>query len=139
MAGGFEFSKNWSQNINQVPNSTILKYEYNIADARLAYNFGAPKKDFANRDRIFLEGRYLNGYFPEQPDQIEYAREINYNNVNAYLTELTFYRQNYYRTHYEFGFERTEDVPYGKSLSITSGYPHQVGIERPYLRAKYQY
>ena len=97
------------------------------------YNFRTHKKDFANRDRIFLAGRYLNGYFPEHPDQAEYANEINYYTVNAYLTELTFYRQKYYRTPYVFGFGRTEDVPYGMSLSNTSGYARQIGIERSYF------
>jgi hypothetical protein len=37
------------------------------------------------------------------------------------MSEFTFYRQNFYRTRYVFGFGRTEDIPTGISASVTGG------------------
>ncbi len=138
LAGGFEFSHNWSANVEQKPDSSFLKYAYNVSDVWLGVNFGTRLK-VNNRNRIFLAARFFDGAYLNKPDQVEYSEDIKYNSSNGYLSELTFYRQNFYRTRYVFGFGRTEDIPFGYSFSISAGYITQLGIERPYSAAKLAY
>lgn len=138
LAGGFQFSNNWSHNIDQEPDSTFLKYNYKVADVWLGYNLGI-HRDADNRNRIFLAARFFDGAYVNTPDQTEYEDVAKYNSATGYLTELTFYRQDFYRTRYVFGFGRTEDVPYGLSLAFTMGYLEEVGVGRPYGAAKFRY
>jgi len=104
----------------------------------MGLNFGAKRK-INNRRRIFLAARFFDGAYMNKPDQVEYEEDVRYNSVNGYLTELTFYKQDFYRTRYVFGFGRTEDIPYGYSLSFSSGYITQLGVERPYSAIKFAY
>lgn len=138
LAGGGEMSRNWSVNVNEKPDSTFLKYSYFLYDAWIGYNIGI-KKDIANRNRKFLAIRYLDGYYTEQPQQELYRDLRKYNNIFGYLAEFTFYRQNFYKTRYVFGFGRTEDIPYGFTFGITGGYVNQLRIDRPYAALKFNY
>lgn len=138
LAGGGEMSRNWSANVNGKPDSTFLKYSYFLYDAWLGYNIGI-KKDIANRNRKFFAVRYLDGYYTQQPEQELYRAIRKYNNIYGYLAEFTFYRQNFYKTRYVFGFGRTEDIPYGFTLGITGGYVNQLRIDRPYSAIKFNY
>lgn len=138
LAGGGEMSRNWSANVNEKPDSTFLKYSYFLFNAWLGYNIGI-KKDIANRNRKFLAVRYLDGYYTQQPEQELYRDIRKYNNIFGYLTEFTFYRQNFYKTRYVFGFGRTEDIPYGFTFGITGGYVKQLRLDRPYGALKFNY
>lgn len=138
LAGGLELSRNFSKNVFQKPDSTYLAYQYNIYDAWAGYNIGI-RKAVTDRNRQFLAFRYFNGYFNEQPDQEEYKDILKYNNIFGYLTEFSFYRQNFYKTRYVLGFGRTEDVPYGFTLGATGGYVRVVHIARPYAAVKLNY
>ena len=138
IAGGGELSNNWSQNVRSKPDSTYLKYQYRVVDGWLGYNIGI-KKDISNRNRKFLAIRSFDGSYSEQPDQEAYYELRKYNNIYGYLSEFTFYRQNFYKTRYVFGFGRTEDIPYGFTLGFTGGYVKQLRIDRPYAAAKLNY
>jgi len=81
----------------------------------------------------------VDGYYIDQPDQEVYQEIRKYNDIQGYLSEFTFYRQNFYKTRYVFGFGRTEDVPYGYTLGVTAGYIRQLRIERPYAAIKWNY
>lgn len=120
IAGGLEFSKNWSKNVYREADSTFLKYDYNVFDAWIGYNIGI-KRGFQNRNRQFLSIRYADGAYGETPEQPEYKVQPRYNDQVGFMSEFTFYRQNFYRTQYVFGFGRTEDVPTGISASVTGG------------------
>lgn len=134
-AGGGEISRNWSQNVYKQPDSIFLKYKYTIYNGWLGYNMGI-RKEIASRNRKFLAGRYFNGFYQDQPEQEEYSAEVKYNNLYGYLTEFTFYRQDYYKTRYVFGFGRTEDIPYGFKLGLSGGYVRALKTERPYGAVK---
>lgn len=136
LAGGLEVSENWSENVYMKPDSLFLDYSYRVFDAWVGYNFGI-RAAAEDRDRYFLAVRFFDGYFLEQPDQVAFRDLSTYNNSSGYLAEFTFYRQNYYKTRYLFGFGRTEDVPFGVSTSITSGYVREAGVERPYFALKW--
>lgn len=120
------------------PDSTFLKYRYKILDGWLGYNFGIHKPT-TDRHRIFLAMRYFDGFYIDQPDQLNYLETRRYNNIFGYLSELTFFKQDFYKTRYVFGFGRTEDIPYGYSFGIIAGYIRQLKIERPYAALKWSY
>ena len=137
MAGGLEVSKNWSRNVYLKPDSLFLDYTYTVFDMWVGYNFGI-KAAVEDRYRRFLALRYFDGYFLKQPDQQVYRDLSTYNNSSGYLAEFTFYRQNYYKARYLYGFGRTEDVPYGGSAALTAGYVRENGVERPYVALKWE-
>jgi hypothetical protein len=138
LAGGAEVSRNWSENVFAKTDSIFLKYNYKVVDGWIGYNIGI-NKEISNRDRKFIAMRFVDGYYIDQPDQLEYQEIRKYNNIYGYLSEFTFYQQNFYKTRYVFGFGRTEDVPYGYTFGITAGYVRQLGIERPYGAFKWNY
>ncbi len=138
LAGGGEISRNWSENVYTEPDSTFLKYEYKVLDAWIGYNIGI-HKEISDRNRKFVALRYVDGYYVDQPDQIEYKEERKYNDIYGFLSEFTFYRQNFYKTRYVYGFGRTEDVPYGYNLGFSAGYIKQLGVKRPYGAIKWNY
>ncbi|HEY5749322.1 MAG TPA: hypothetical protein VIU12_24815 [Chryseolinea sp.] len=138
IAGGLEFSNNWSHNLDQEPDSAFLRYDYKVSDIWLGYNFGV-KRNISNRKRLFLAVRFFDGAYLDRPDQVPYDDVIKYNSASAVLGELTFYKQDFYRTRYVFGFGRTEDVPYGLSLSYSLGYLDQLDTRRPYSAVKFRY
>ena len=138
LAGGLEISRNWSSNVYREPDSTFLDYKYKIFNSWVGYNIGI-NRAATNRNRQFLAFRYFDGYYVDEPQLEEAQEEVRYNNAGGYLSEFTFYRQNFYKTRYVFGFGRTEDVPYGISLGITAGYLREVDIERPYGAVKLIY
>jgi len=124
LAGGLEFSNNWSKNVYGDPDSVFLDYNYKIRDAWIGYNIGI-KRELSNRNRHMVSMRLFKGFYLDQPEQEEYKAEQRYNSKQGILGQYTFYRQNYYKTRYVFGFGRTEDVPYGVSFSVTGGYMKQ--------------
>lgn len=130
-AGGLEVSRNWSSNVYNDPDSIFLDYQYKIFNSWIGYNIGI-KKASASRGRQFLAFRYFDGYYLDAPELTEDQQEPRYNSAYGYLTEFSFYRQNFYKTRYVFGFGRTEDIPYGISVGVTGGYVREVNIERPY-------
>jgi hypothetical protein len=138
LAGGAEISHNWSVNVYEEPDSTFLDYNYKIFDSWIGYNFGI-KNAFANRNRYFIALRYLDGYFLESPDQEQYQEARDYNSIKGVLSEFTFYRKNYYKTRYVYGFGRTEDVPYGVTAAMTLGYLRELQLDRPYGALKFDY
>lgn len=131
LAGGGQWSKNWSKNVYSRPDSLFLDYHYNLADFWIGYNFGI-HKPIQNRNRTFLAVRAFDGYFIDKPDQEEFYQENMYNNVNGVLGSLTFYKRDFYKTQYIYGFGRTEDLPYGYTITPTIGRVRRLGSITPY-------
>lgn len=138
LAGGGEVSQNWSENVDTKPDSVFLQYKYKLANAWIGYNIGI-KKELLNRNRKFFAVRVFDGIYIDQPDQYAYREERKYNNIYGYLSEFTFYRQDFYKTRYVFGFGTTEDVPYGFTFGATGGYVSQLKTARPYGAFKLDY
>jgi len=138
LAGGVEISNNWSENVYQRPDTAFLDYKYSIVDTWLGYNIGI-RKAVNDRRRYFVSARYFNGSYLSPPDQPEYETKLRYNDIKGVLYEGTFYRQNYYKTRYVYGFGRTEDIPYGIRTSVALGYLTVSEVSRPYAAYKLQY
>jgi len=135
-AGGMEFSHNWSHNVERFPDSLFLKYRYNVQDVWLGYNIGI-KGNMKDRSRHFVALRYFEQHYTRQPDQELQRTLALYNNRKLLLGEVTFYKQNFYKSNYIFGFGRTEDVPYGTNLTFTAGWSKELRQERPYMSFDY--
>lgn len=135
-AGGAEISYNASANVFKKPDSLFAKYAYTVQDYWLGYSFGfkrLPSDLKENRNRKFIAIRGYDQYFlnQENTERTEPDKFI-FRNKTSLLAQLTFFRQDYYKTQYVLGFGRTEDVPYGYRISFTSGWERELGIKRTY-------
>ncbi|NOS91431.1 MAG: hypothetical protein HOP30_05885 [Cyclobacteriaceae bacterium] len=138
LAGGVDISSNRSQNVFMKPDSVFTYYNYNQIDLWTGYNFGIyPKR--AKAFRYFLAARYFDGSVFDQHRELELPDASRSVRVVAYLSEFTLYRQEFYKTRFVLGFGRTEDVPFGLSLSFTGGLASQYGSERAYTGVKLMY
>jgi hypothetical protein len=135
-AGGLVISHNQSFNPYNVPYSISYLYNFYYIDAWVGYNIGIKALTATNntiRDRRFLAFRYFNRDYtklPQQPGPGQF--DPIYNSSYAILSQFTFFRQDYFRTQYIYGFGTTEDLPYGYNLSATFGWHHQLTLDRPY-------
>jgi len=130
VAGGLEVSRNWSSNVFLRPDSAFRAYRYRVYDVWAGYNL----KIFSRgRNRYFIAARAFEQHFAEQPKQPQ--EEVNpvYNDHRYLLGKITFFRQDFYRTKFIYGFGRTEDVPYGQTASLLFGRDRQFGSDRTYF------
>lgn len=142
-AGSIELGDNVSRNVYNKPDSTFIQYHYSIQDYWMGYSFGykkMPNNLRENRNRKFIairsvEQRFLSPIYNEliEPDRFAYRNRL------AFLTELTFFRQDFYKTQYVAGFGRTEDIPYGYRISFTTGWERELGNQRPYAGSVLNY
>jgi hypothetical protein len=142
-AGGLEISQNASVNVYAKPAGEFARYSYDIKDYWAGYSFGfksLPTDLKENRNRKFLAFRVFEEIFSEKP-----AAELLNRNLLLYsgrvtvLGQLTFFRQDFYRTRYLLGFGRTEDIPYGYKVSFTGGWEKELDRKRPYIGTEVSY
>lgn len=138
LAGGLEVSHNWSVNTREKPDSVFDSYRYNLADFWAGYNMGL-KGGFKNLNRHFAAFRVVDVFYDERPQTESLENRLRSDNINGYLFEYTFYRQQYYKTRYVIAFGRTEDLPYGFSMAVSGGYARLLRVERPYGALKFRY
>jgi hypothetical protein len=117
------------------------RYRYSKVEAWAGYNING--KDFTDSEesaklRKLVGVRYINQKFNALPGK--YLNEYNwqYANLSGALATLTFYRQNFYKTRYIYGFGRNEDIPEGLLLSLTTGYTVKQNVSRPFLGFNYE-
>lgn len=132
MAGGLELSNNWSQNFNVVPDSIYRNYKYSVMDFWIGYNIGINSTD-ADRRRHFVSARFFEQQFQVKPVRVSDQLNPLYNSRTSFLGSFTFFKQDFYKTQFVYGFGRTEDVPYGHTMSLIGGWQRLMGIQRPYL------
>lgn len=140
-AGGLTISHNEAYNLYHAPDNIFFRYNYDMFDAWAGYNIGIKLLTATNntiRDRRFLAIRYYNRNFTQEPAQVQNSKSFDpvFNSSQAVLAQFTFFRQDYYKTQYIYGFGTTEDLPYGYNIAVTSGWHKQwhnnLEIERPY-------
>ncbi len=142
-AGAVEISDNTSRNVYRESDTTFAQYRYKVQDYWLGYSFGyrkLPKDLRENRNRKFLALRGFDQHFLNsthtdltEPDRFAYRDRV------SLLAQLTFFRQDFYKTQYVVGFGRTEDIPYGYRISFTSGWEKELGNKRPYAGSELYY
>lgn len=134
-AGGFTASRNEADNVYHAPFTNFFGYRYDLIDGWAGYNIGINKLTATNntiRDRRFFAIRYYNYQFNETPEQVGNKFDPIFNSKQAVLGTFTFFRQDYFKTQYIYGFGTTEDLPYGYNISVTAGWHKQLWLERPY-------
>lgn len=133
----FEISRHTSANM-YFPDSvykTSYQYQYNVTDAWAGWNFIADKLTSPGKeDRVnwLLSGRLLRRHFMDRP-MFTGKNYYRFNNFEALLGAISFYKQDFYKTAFIYGFGRAEDVPEGMDASLTSGWTKTQNRERPYL------
>ncbi len=130
-AGGVELSKNWSQNFLDRHDSLFRDYRYVINDFWIGYNFGANSNH--DRSRHFVAIRAFEQHFTRVPSQTSERQRTLYNNQTFVLASATFFRRDFYTARYIYGFGRTEDVPHGHNISVTTGWARSQGLSRTYI------
>ncbi len=135
-AGGIQLSSNWSVNVFQTPDTAFRNYRYQVKDFWIGYNIGI-KHRAENRNRHFIGIRTFEQSFIQRPSQNLEELNPTYNNQTFLLGAFTFYNQNFYRTKYIYGFGRTEDIPYGRSITLLAGQAKQLGFTRPYFGVEF--
>ena len=131
-AGGLEISRNWSENFFNVVDTVFRDYRYLVNDIWIGYNIDAANNGH-NRSRHFVALRAFDQRFSKKPTQSWEQSSPLYNNRAFLLGAITFFKQNFYTASYIYGFGRTEDVPYGHSMSLILGFTRELGLERPYV------
>jgi hypothetical protein len=141
-AGALKLSKNTAVNVYGQDDSLWENYSYNLFDIWGGYNLslGAIRQQGASyRNREFLSLRYYQQKFTDGPAYFGERFDPIYNDRKAVLGQLTFFRQNFIKTQYIYGFGITEDVPKGYNMSFTGGWYEQLNLSRPYAGLSVDY
>jgi hypothetical protein len=124
------FPSRWSDSFY----TKTLNYDLKHFDASIGYQIFSNHYSFeTNNAHYFIQLRYLKNIFKNRP--LDYLAQIdkNYQNIEAYLSSFTLFKQKIIRTQYLYGFGRNEDLPTGKSLVITAGQYQREQSQLPYL------
>ncbi len=134
-AGALNLSFNQNRNLYNKPDSLFYSYRYTNIDVWAGHNMGVAKliQNNSERSRSFIAARYFSSVFDKIPYQVGNNFNPFFNTRKGLLGELTFFKQNFYKTNYIYGFGTTEDVPYGYNVAITAGWYQQVSLRRPYV------
>ena len=140
-AGGIYLAHRFTEKAyhNDRPDSVFYRYSLNAFDSWIGYNIASEKLNTTKiRDRRFLSLRYAQNIVDQQPYQVNGGFHPLFNDVQLALAQITFFRQDFYKTNYIYGFGITEDIPYGYNIAVTGGWHKQLYLERPYagLRAE---
>lgn len=128
--GGLSLAYHRSLNIHQWPDSLFRNYQYGVGDLWLGYNFTQPV--FQDHWHLAALMRQYNIFFTRKPDAPQLATDPFYHNRRYLLGQLVLYRQHYVVTHYLFGFGRTEDIPIGWQLGLSTATETYASLKRQY-------
>ena len=134
LAGGITLGDFESFNRYHHVDSLFFKYHYQVHDFWVGWNLGGDRflSNTSVRDRKFVSIRAFRNHFYNVPYQIGENFNFRFNDRQAVLGQFTFFRQDFYKTNYIYGFGTTEDVPQGYNVAVTSGWYKQMYLQRPY-------
>jgi hypothetical protein len=134
VAGAVKLAHSQTYNNYVKPDSLYYNYHYDTYDAWIGYNLGVHKFLFLKSilNRQFISLRYFRNRFNRVPYQVNNGFNFRFNDREAILAQFTFFKQNFYKTNYVFGFGITEDVPYGYNIALTTGWYKQLHMKRFY-------
>jgi len=141
--GGMEFLETVNENVFPGKWDTIfdqqLNYNLKHKDIWVGYQLSKQKKQInLNEYRQFIQYRHLENNFKERP--IDYVLQLDrsYQNLNADFISYTLVTQSVYRTRYVYGLGRYEDLPIGRSYTLTTGRYKIEADKTPYLVFKFE-
>jgi len=124
------FLKKWSDSLY----NNTFNYDLKHFDSWIGYQLFSKNFSIGNSvPHYFIQLRYLENIFKQRP--LDYLSQFdkNYQNIEAFLSSFTLFKQQIIRTQYLYGFGRNEDLPSGKSLVITAGQYTRERTPLPYL------
>lgn len=136
LAGGFTIGNFENFNVYHNVDSVFYKYKYHTHDAWIGWNLGSDRflSNTSVRDRKFVAIRYFRNNFDSVPKQVGKDNfNFRFNSRQAALASFTFFRQDFYKTNYIYGFGTTEDIPKGYNVAFTGGWYRQLELNRPYV------
>jgi hypothetical protein len=95
--------------------------------AGYAANFGKQK----NERTYYGAARILNTIYTKHPQSDSF--KLAYQNYTILLGSVGYSFRRFIKDNFIFGLGRTEDIPIGKSLSLTAGYEYGQIVNRPYF------
>lgn len=118
------------------------RYRYNNFEGWAGYNMNA--RDFTPEEentklRKLIGLRYITRKFQQVPEKYKSVYNWQYADLMGLLGTLTFYRQNFYKTQFIYGFGRNEDIPQGLIMSFTTGYTIKENQSRPFIGFNYEH
>lgn len=141
----YEFNASYHATSNLYSDDSIylsdIRYRYNNVEGWIGYNINAKQFTYqqeSNKLRKLIGLRYIHQRFLDVPEIYKSTYNWQFPQLSGVLTTLTFYRQNFYKTKYIYGFGRNEDIPQGLLLSITTGYTQKESLKRPFIGFNYQ-
>ncbi len=86
---------------------------------------------FKGRNRLIFSGRYRNDRYFENPRVTERYNYCFHDN-QIFLANISFSRENFYKSALVYGFGRTEDIPVGDLVGYTFGWENDQFFRRFY-------
>jgi hypothetical protein len=134
LAGGLRVGDFQNFNVYAQPDSLFYKYHYHTRDGWIGWNIGSDRflSNTVVLDRRFVAFRYFRNDFDSVPNQVGNTFNFRFNDREAALSSFTFFRQEFYKTNYIYGFGTTEDIPKGYNIALTGGWYRQLYLNRLY-------
>ena len=145
IAGGYSFSNNWSVNTKQLLDTAFYDYKYNVHDGWAGITISDIKRKGdeidlitrQNRARIFFSVRYYNRAYLRSANQYYARTSAAYNNQSFALGQMAYFKYDFYKTKYIYGFGRTEDLPFGYSWILNTGADQRLEKLRYYFGSEF--
>ena len=111
---------------------------YSTADAWLGRAFRLRSYDlgYESPGRLIVSGRVLRSDYHARPAYDSSRTAPRFRTSTLLLGTVGYSVRRYYKDRYLFGFGRTEDVPTGTLLSLTTGFDASREIPRRYLSGR---
>ena len=136
-AGGVGFEKIKSLRNIAFPDTTLndIEVDYNYYDLWLGRAISLPSISSINKKtNIVGTGRIIRyEFFKYNGPQIEESLLYNFHERTNYLFSIGLSQVGYYKTSEVYSFGRTEDIPFGYSMTFTTGVESDQFTNRPYL------
>lgn len=136
----YELNASYHATSNRYNTDSIYKadfrYRFYDFEAWLGYNINGRKftpYDESRKLRLLSGVRVITRKFTKLPAIFNSKYNWQYADLTGILFSFTFYRQNFVKTRYIYGFGRAEDIPVGLQFTTTLGHTIKNQLSRPYL------
>lgn len=141
----YEFNASYHSTRNLYASDSLyfsdLRYRFYNFDAWAGYNInstGFTTEDETRKLRKLIALRVIHQKFQDLPAKYVSQYYWRYADITGILSSISFYRQNFYKSKYVYGFGRNEDIPEGLNLTLTLGYTKKQNLNRPFIGFNYQ-
>jgi hypothetical protein len=141
----YEFDANYHSTRNMYSSDSIyysdIRYRFYNIDAWAGYNINSTGYTTEAEDkklRKLIAVRFIDQKFQDLPGKYLLEYNWRYANIFGFLTSLSFYRQNFYKSQYIYAFGINEDIPEGLNLTFTGGDIKKQNMTRLYLGLNYE-